>query len=324
MFREALAFGRVTMTLQQLRYVVEIFHCGSITAAAQKLFVTQPSISRAIRDLESEIGVTILERNPGGVSFTADGLELLVYAKSILEQASSMKMRFLNSKENEMLRLTVSVQHYIFPIDAMINFVNQRLAETPSFTINLRDGNTSQVVKDVLSQHSEIGILYVSNATGHFMHQLFQKNDLEFHPMGTFSPQVYLRRGHPLAGYSAISSEQLLPYPCVRYESGGDLFNFAEEIIVLEDTSKCIFVTDRSALFSFLRCTDAYGIGSGCLLPHVIGPDIVSIPLQDRTEGMQIGWIKLKNTVIQPQMEEYIHFMESSLRKCSGPNCSLN
>ena len=308
------------MTLQQLRYVVEVFHCGSITAAAQKLFISQPSLSKAVRELEEELGITIFERSRTGASFTAEGIELLTYAQSILEQASSMVAHFSKKEEDETLRLSISSQHYIFLIDAMISFVNQQLSQTPRFAVNIREGKTSQVISDVLDQRSQLGVLYVSNSTRHFMRQLLLKHGLEFHPLGEFSSHVYLRASHPLAHETLLSTAQLLPYPCVCYDQGGDSLNFSEEVDLPDDAAKSIFVTDRSTLLSIIRNTDAYTTGSGCLLPHIISPGIITIPLRDGDDRMQVGWIRQKGAPAPPELEQFIQLMERSLEKVIRQN----
>lgn len=304
------------MTLQQLRYLVEIFNCGSITGAAQNLYVAQPSLSKSMRELELELGVTIFVRGRTGVSFTAEGMELLTDARSILEQASTMKTRF--SREKEALRFTISAQHYIFSVDAMIDYVNRFLKDRPNFTVRIRECKTSRVISDVLDQESQIGILYISDATRWFMDQLLAKKEMEFHPLGAFTSCVYVRRNHPLAQETAVSTDQLLPFPYVRYEQSGDSSNFSEESLVLDQAAKCIFVTDRSTMLSLIKNTDAYNIGSGCLLSNIIDPEIITVPLQNDGDTMQIGWIKLKRTTLPPEAEEYVRMMERSIKKCGG------
>ncbi len=304
------------MTLQQLRYVVAVSHYGSINAAAQNLFIAQSSISKSIKDLEEEVGVTIFERGHGGVAFTADGMELLGYANAILEQASNLQERFRGQGEEKAPRFSISAQHYVFVVDALIDFINNRLEDFPQYNITIREGRTAQVIDDVLTQQSQLGVLFLSNTTERFLHRLFLKNGITFTPLVEFSPHVYLRKGHPLAQESDLSMEQLAPYPFVRYEQGADSFNYSEEIFVPEEMGKRVYVTDRSALLSIIRNTNAYSTGSGCLLPSVIHTDIVSIPLRGRVDRMQVGWIQLNSMVIPPEMVEYIQGMEQSIQRC--------
>jgi DNA-binding transcriptional LysR family regulator len=306
------------MTLQQLRYVEEICNCGSISAAAQKLYIAQPSLSKAIHELEDELQITIFDRGRRGAVLTPDGLEFLNYVKIILRQTENVKARFANKKEP--LRLSISVQHYIVAVDAIIEFINQKLGNTADYSINIRDGNASQVINDVVSGYSEIGIICISNLNRHLMNRLFQTNDLEFHSFGKFAPHVYLRCNHPLTTHSFLTNELLTPYPYVIYEHGDNPLNVPEEAMVLEDRSsmKCIYVTDRSTLLSIIRNTNAYNVGSGCLLPNIVGSNICTIPLKTTSESMQFGWIKSKNMILQKEMDEYIRLMDQTIHKFSN------
>ena len=142
------------MTLQQLRYVVEISRCGSITAAAQKLFIAQPSLSKSVRELEAELGIVIFERSRSGVMFTADGLELLGHARLIVEQTAALQERFLQERDEEMPRLSVSAQHYIFMIDALIDMMNEELGVQRNYELRVRKCRTMEVIDDIVTRRS--------------------------------------------------------------------------------------------------------------------------------------------------------------------------
>lgn len=302
------------MTLQQLKYIVEIYHCGSITEAARKLFVAQPSLSKVVKDLEHEFGITILMRSRHGVSFTEEGMKFLRFAYRILDAADAMHAYFTTVETGETrIDLSISSQHYMFPVDALIQFVKKVSAQTP-YTIHIHEVRTSQVVQDVLTQVSQIGILYVSEIIQTYMYRLFEKNDLEFTPFYDFPPYVYLNDCHPLADKSSISLADLQPYPYVRYEQGGDPAQFSEEFIIPEVYAKqTIFVTDRSTMFSFLCNTNAYNLGTGCLIAGVVPENIVSIPLKGQGGTMTIGWIKKKNTMMSDELQQYVCLMKQSL-----------
>lgn len=306
------------MTLQQLKYLVEISKCGSISLAAQNLFIAQPSLSKSIKELETEFGVTLLERNRHGVSFTVEGMEFLGYATRILEQAGSLKEHFSHSTSAEdTIHLTISSQHYMFVVDALISFM-KHIGNSHQYTLSIREGRTSQVIQDVLVQQSQIGIIYVSNVTQSFMNRLFQKSGLEFIPFREFPPYVYLNRQHPLAGQESLTIEDLAPYPYVRYEQGVDPYQYSEEIIIPEATAgKTVFVTDRSTMLSIISNTHAYNIGTGCLFSHIVGDQIISLPLRNRIDLMKIGWLKLKNKTMSPPLTEYVNLLTKSLQKCN-------
>lgn len=305
------------MTLQQLRYIVEISKCNSITAAAQSLYIAQPSLSKAIKELEAEFDITLLERNRHGVSFTPEGLEFLGFANRILEQTGNMYDYFSHEVPKEELQLSVSSQHYMFAVGALLEFI-KKSADQPKYVINIRETRTSQVIQDVLVQRSQIGLLYLSDLTQTFMKRLFTKNNLVFVPLGDFPPYAYISRDHPLAFKNALTIEQLADYPYVKYEQGHDSYFYSEEIIIPDiSADKTIYVTDRSTMLTIIGSTDAYSLGSGCLLPGLVSDQIISVPISNRIEHMKIGWIKLKNVTMSPEMQEYVNMLPSALKRCS-------
>lgn len=308
------------MTLQQLKYIIEIYHCGSITEAAHKLFVAQPSLSKAVKDLEGEFHIIILKRSRHGVSFTEDGMKFLRFAHRIVDAAEAMHTYFAQDEGGgQTLDLSISSQHYMFPVDALMQFVNQVAAAT-AYTIHIHEVRTSQVIQDVLTQVSQIGILYVSDIIQNYMYRLFEKNDLEFTPLCDFPPYVYVNTQHPLAGKKSISLEELAPYPYVRYEQGGDPVQFSEEFVIPEIAAKqTIFVTDRSTMFGFLRNTLAYNLGTGCLIPSVVQEQLVSIPLAGTLGKMKIGWLKKRNLAMNHELSEYVRLLHQSLIQARQP-----
>lgn len=206
------------MTLQQLRYLVEISKCQSITLAAQRLFIAQPSLSKSIKDLEKEFDITILERTRHGVSFTVEGLEFLDYAHRILEQVNGLNNYFNQDSINNRLTLTVSAQHYMFSIEALTNFV-KRLKKVSDYTIVFNECRTSKVIDNVLLGKSQLGILYLSRSNNKFMKRLFAQKGIEFTPLRQFPPCVYIGHNHPLKkrrcphrrGSAGLSVYQILP-----------------------------------------------------------------------------------------------------------------
>ena len=106
------------MTLQQMRYAVEIADCGSINEAAKKLFISQPSLSGTIKDLENELDITLFLRSNRGITITPEGAEFLGYARQILEQYRLMEDKFI-SPEQRRKKFSVSMQHYTFAVQAL-------------------------------------------------------------------------------------------------------------------------------------------------------------------------------------------------------------
>ncbi len=237
------------MTLQQLRYIVEISKSGSITAAAKKLFIAQPSLSKVVKDLEEEFHITILKRSRHGISFTTEGLEFLQFAHHVLEASDAMEDYFRKEILDEELRLSVSSHHYLFAVDGLINLLTNIPEEIP-YTIRLREGRTSEIIRDVLVSRSQIGIIYITKRTEQFMSRLLTKNNLEF------TPHVYVSSDHPLAGFSEVTTVQLTDYPHVCYDQGSEPKQLSEEFIIPNSISKqTIYVSDRSSMLSIIANT---------------------------------------------------------------------
>lgn len=297
------------MTLQQLRYILELSKHNSISAAAQALNIAQPSLSTAIRDLEKEFSLTLVERNRHGITFTPAGMEFLHYAGHILSHAEAMHDHFQAEKRQDLPQyLSISSQHYPFADEAFIHAL-QRVQPGKPCRFTLREGRTSQVIHDVVTRESHVGILFLSHMNERFLRDLFYKNKLEFMPLCAFTPCLYVRSGHPLAEHPHVLPGQFADYPCVRFEQGHDESQFSEELLLPNPASRqCIYVTDRSTLFSVIRATDAYTIGTGHVAPSIIGSHIRAIPIENPLDTMTVGWIKIAGDSLP---EEACHYIES-------------
>lgn len=302
------------MTLQQLHYIVELSKHNSISAAAQALFIAQPSLSTAVKELEKEFHITILERNRHGISFTPEGLEFLNYANHIIEQTTSLREHFSPQQEGEKkLRLSISSQHYMFAVDALTDYL-QSIIRNPRYTITFREGRTSQVIQDVITQRSQIGIIFISKMTQKFMERTLRKNGLEFTELFSYPPYVFMNTAHPLSKYASLSIEQLAPYPYIQYTQEEDSYQFSEEIIIPDiNPERAINITDRSTLFSVIASTDAYTVGTGILFRAWDYWPIVSIPMKNLLDIMRVGWIKSQTTNLPPTARDYIEQLKNTL-----------
>lgn len=305
------------MTLQQLHYIIEIAKNGSITAAAERLFISQPSLSKAVKEMEQELGILILKRSRHGIAFTAQGLELLSYAYRVTEQMDGLYSHFLGEEETSSLALSISSQHYMFPTDALQQMITSLDESITSYAITLREGYTSEVIEDVLTQRSQIGILYLSHGNERFLTRLFHQKGIVFTPLGEYTPQIYIRKGHPLSSRASVSIHELKKYPYIQYDQRSDSEQYSEEIVFADKVStKQIFVTDRSGMLSVIRTTDAFNIGTGCICPDMVGEDIISIPISGCFDTMTIGRIHLRNAILDEAVQQYIACLDEALRRC--------
>ncbi|MBA9024719.1 MULTISPECIES: LysR family transcriptional regulator [Bacillaceae] len=304
------------MTLQQFRYIVEIAKHNSISKAATALYVTQPSISKAVRDLEAELGIKILDRTNKGVVFTKDGTELLFYAKMLLEQTESVAHHFHKEKKKDLTKFSISSQHYGFAIEAVANLMNY-FADR-KYELAIREGKTTDVIDDVYSSRSILGILSLTDLNKHFFERYFTSKLLTFTPLASLKQHVFLRKEHPLAHLECITLEQLRDYPYLTYQQDDMLLHFAEEALNVDNIRKLVYLKDRGAMNNLLSNTDSYNLGTGCIVNNYMNPNIISIPLEGGNL-IQVGLVKRNDVFLPEEVLVYIDFIKLALEK-SMPN----
>ncbi|MBP2655834.1 MAG: LysR substrate binding domain protein [Firmicutes bacterium] len=307
------------MTLQQFRYIVEIAKHNSISKAASALYVTQPSISKAVHEMENELGITILDRTNKGVVFTKDGLELLFYAKMLLEKAESVVYHFNKQKAADLTKFSISSQHYSFAIEAvaklMIYFAELK------YELTIREGKTTDVIDDVYASKSILGILSLTDLNKNLFERYFTSKSLIFTPLASLRQHVFLRKEHPLANLKSITLEQLENYPYLTYQQDDVLLHFAEEVINIENIERIVFLKDRAAMNNLLANTDGYNIGTGCIVNNYMNPNIIAIPLEDGNL-IQIGFVKRNDVFLPEELIVYIDFLTTALER-SAPKDRL-
>ena len=298
------------MTLQQLTYLVTVAECGNITDAAERLFISQPSLSAAIHNLEKEMGVTAFVRSNKGVTVTREGEELLSFARMLLEQADMMQEHFGAGKKR-VPRFSVSCQHYSFAVNAFVDVVEQYDADQYSFI--LRETQTGEIIDDVAAGKSEIGLLYLSENNENVLAKLLRKNELVFEELFAAAPHVFISKEHPLAARARITLDELKPYPYLVFEQGErNSFYFSEELLSVLDMPKIIQVRDRATLFSLVIGLNGFTVSSGVIDRRLNSPSIIARPL-DMEGSMRIGLIRKKNVVLSRYAVSYIEALKRHL-----------
>lgn len=291
------------MTLTQLRYVAKIAECGSITEAARQLYISQPSLSTAVRELEGELGIVIFNRSARGISLTPDGSEFLSYARQILEQTELVEQRYAHARPSKRL-FAISSQHYAFVVNAFVSLLES--VEADEYEMTLRESRTYEIIEDVAGYRSELGVLYLSSFNEKVLRKLMRENRLTYTPLFDAQPHVFLSQHHPLAHAERVTLDELAAYPYLCYEQGThNSLYFSEELLPFESHRKSIVVTDRATLFNLLRGVDGYTICSGMLNSNLNGSDIVSVPLVT-DETMQLGYLTNDRARLSPMARRYL------------------
>lgn len=296
------------MTLTQLRYAIEVAEAGSISSAAARLFIAQPSLSKAVSELEAEMGVTIFERGARGVRVTDEGSRFLSYARQVVEQADLLESQYLHAEPRRRV-FAVSSQHYAFVVNAFVELVRELGRDQYEFS--LREGTTAGIIEDVRTQRSEVGVIYRSHFNSEVIAGAVKRAELRFEPLFRASPHVFVSRTSPLAGRASVTLEDLAPFPRLTYDQGAqNSFYFSEELHAAEMVDKQIVVTDRATLFNLLIGLDGYTISSGILSSDLNGDDIVAVPLES-DEEMEVGYLQLAGRPLSRVAERYLEHLRA-------------
>ncbi len=295
------------MTLQQLKYVICIAENGKFSTAAKRLFISQPSLTEAVKELEDELGVCIFKRTNRGVSVTPEGEELLAYCRQVVEQANLLEEKYKGKKAGKR-DFCVSCQHYSFAVDAFVSLIKQTGAEEYDF--RLRETQTYEIIEDVARLVSEVGVLYKNAFNQAVINKVLKQNDLSFTPLFTAKPHVFVGKTSPLASKNKVSLSDLQTYPCLTFEQGEhNSFYFSEEILSTLYSAKNIRVRDRATLFNCLVGLDGYTISSGVISEELNGDNIVAIPLE-ADDYMEIGYITNNKVVLSALAEKYVALLK--------------
>lgn len=276
------------MTLQQLKYVVTVAETGTITEAAGKLYISQPSLTNAIHELEREMQIVIFNRTNKGISLSKEGDIFLGYARQVLEQAEILEDKYKGEGSGKK-QFCVSTQHYSFAVNAFVDLIKKYGQEEYDFS--LRETQTYEIIEDVAKMRSEIGILFLNDFNEKVITKILKSNALEFHDLFVAKPHVFISRRHPLADHEIITNEELESYPYLSFEQGEhNSFYFSEEIFSASERKKNIRVRDRATLFNLLIGLNGYTVCSGVIDKKLNGKDIIAVPLADESD-MRIGYI---------------------------------
>lgn len=302
------------MTFQQIQYIAAVAHYQSMNKAAQHLFVSQPTLSQAIKDLETEIGITIFERSRQGVSLTEDGIEFLRLSKNILSELDHLQEHYVAKNSASITHFQVSGQHYAFVVDAFIKFIKSH--GDKSYVFNLKETFTLGAIDDVYNRKSSLGVIFMTENNKNIINQILKKKELEFYPCHSVKPHVFLSSNHPLAKRKTIEEKELKDYPMVTYEYHGEEA-LAEDLVFNDESEQKIFVHDRGTMMNVIANTDAYNIGTGYLISKIIPDEIVSIPLEGNHEEMCLGWVHLKEKKVSFLTKQFVDIMVKSLKDYS-------
>ena len=308
------------MTLNQLNYVITIAEQGSINKAAQQLYISQPSLTSAVQELEKELGIVLFHRSGRGVTLTNDGGEFLLYAKQLYGQYEEILDKY-GKNGSLKKKFGVSAQHYSFAVKAFVDMAKQ--FDMSKYEFAIRETKTAEVISDVSTMKSEIGVLYLSDFNRKSMEKLLRSAGLEFHHLIDCQAYVYLWKNHPLAKEESISFSQLSDYPCLAFEQGDNSsFYLAEEILSTNEYPRIIRANDRATMLNLMVGLNGYTLCSGIICEELNGNEFAAVPFRDDEENhnsvMEIGYVVRKNAMPGKVGEMYIVALKKYLGIMEG------
>jgi len=301
MVRDGLSATR-GVTLQQLRYYIEVAAEGSISAAADLLYVSQPTMSAALKDLENRTGRTLFIRSVRGVTLTEDGTEFLGYARQVIEQAELLEQRYIGRAPSRR-HLAVSTQHYSFVVDAFVRMV--KASDAAEYAFSLRESRTWDIIEDVRTLRSELGVLFRNDFNRNVINKLLRDSGLVFTPLFLATPHIFIARTNPLAGRERVTLADLEDLPRLTFDQGANnSFYFAEEILSTRSSKQDIRVSDRATIFNLMIGLGGYTISTGIISDN-LDPSIIAVPL-DVDERIEIGWIGQSSISLTAQGQRFV------------------
>ena len=299
------------MTLQQLKYIIAVAGTGTITEAANRLYISQPSLTNAIHELEDEMNIVIFNRTNKGITVSREGEIFLGYARQVVEQADILEDKYKHVKGLKK-QFCVSTQHFSFAVNAFVDLIKEFGQDQYDFSI--RETQTYEIIEDVSRLRSEIGLLFVNDFNKTVLSRIFKANDLSFHELFVARPHVCISSSHPLAGNTVIINRELEEYPYLSFEQGEhNSFYFSEEIFSPVERRKNIRVRDRATLFNLLIGLNGYTVCSGVIDKKLNGQDIIAVPLADETE-MRIGYIVHSKGMLSVLGRSYLERLKNYLQ----------
>ncbi len=308
------------MTLQQLKYVIGVSEIGSLNKASETLYVSQPSLTAAIKEVESEFNIKLFNRSSKGISLTNEGKDFVQHARQIYAQYESLLDDFDPSKKRRK-KFAVSCQHYSFCVKSFVNLMKKYENVTAQYEFAINETRTLTVIDDVSNLRSEIGILNLSNFNRSYITKLLKSNDLVFTPLVSCKCYVYLWKKHPLAKKESINFADLKPYPVLMFDQNAmSSLYLTEEIFAEREYDKIIKTTDRATNLNLMIGMNAYCLCSGIISNDLNGEDFIAVPFDDKEnsdDAMEIGYITKSNVILSDAGNDYIAELKKYLKHCN-------
>ena len=280
------------MDIKYLNYFVKTAEIGSINQAAKVLYISQPHLSYILRELEEEVGTTLLERKQSGVHLTPKGQVFLRHCQNILQEADAIR-KLSAPKETDMLKLNVSGTRFT-DIAECFTATCRKYQDLPAYSCRLNENSSFHVIEDVTEGRSDIGVLHFSSRDEAMLKKGFRNRQLLFEEVARFLPHIAVSSEHPLIRKNEpVTLETVAPYGLIRYIGEYEDFFYrvsdGKQQMDLNEFPRVICVNDREAQLRLLARTDCFTIGIQNFEEQARQFHVLSIPIRDSEDRLVFG-----------------------------------
>ena len=244
------------MDIQHLIYALEVRNCGSISKAAQKLFMAQPNLSNAIKELEQETNTILFKRTSRGIETTKEGDEFLRHAGEIITQFQALDRMYVK-QASHLIKASITTMRSSIICERLIQYINQMNERGFSLRIHFREATNDEVIDDVNTGRATIGILRANTSSYDYFCYLAKSNQCQVQPIPSDRYTVLMSRNHPLAGEAELTLDMLRPYTEVihgDFENPWYLYSDAYSTeLTGRESERLLFVYDRGTLMDCIR-----------------------------------------------------------------------
>ena len=292
------------MNIQQLRYVVAIANSGTFREAAEKMYVSQPSLSISVKDLENELGFKVFSRTNAGTVLTKKGMVFYERALQLVKDFDLLEKQYADPEEEQ--EFSIASQHYDF-LPPLITRFAEGYPEQKNF--RLFESTTVAILDEVAQGHSEIGIIYLNQQNEKGMMQKIENLKLHVEELISFQTHVYIRHHHPLTQKDEITLDDLANLPTVRFtQNKEDYLYYSENFFDTATCAQMFNVTDRATLNGILERTDAYATGSGFLDEESVN-GITVIPIADALNNRMV-FVQRQESELTTAAQHFVELMK--------------
>ncbi len=306
------------INIQTLRYISAVEQTGSISRAGQQLYVSHSTISRAIRELENEIGITLFQRTSKGVFPTTAGNEFIYQARSLLADLDSLESRYFEQPQVVRDTLLVATQRYTAVTNAMMKYYRTYCQNSEYLNLVLLEDTTDQILRMVTNHTCHIGVLhYTSDQEDTFFERL-KLLDLEWHVLESSPVSIQIRQGHPLASQPFVTVSMLQDYPHITYvDEDVTHINYCSDISHFSNSiyKKRIVVQDRGTMRQMVNNTDGYYIGcDASRMKFYSETDSVYIHIKDVNFTLKTVWVKRSRHILTEAEKRFLDILRDFLK----------